>query len=721
MADLETAAGTVETVVFTNADNSFCVFRLRPVNGAVFTVTVNMMPPLVGEMVELDGFWVEHKRFGQQFQGEVMRRIAPTTNDGIERFLASGAVAGIGPALAQQLVAAFGADTLEVIAKEPAKLLSIHGIGKKKMQKIHEAYSEQSELRELMLFLEMHGVSGGYAARIYKQYLSFSIDVIKANPYRLAREVDGIGFRMADQIALAVGREQHSFERLRAGLDFALLQAAAAGHCCVPEALLAEQTAKLIKADRQEIAAALKKLLLDEVFYTEDVGNETLIYPRALYLAEKNVAQKLCFLKARARALNVEMACAHVQEWERKASVQLAERQRQAVFGALENGIFILTGGPGTGKTTVVRGMIEALEKQGFRLILGAPTGRAAKRLSEASGRSAATIHRLLEAQGGGAAPVFDRNAENPLDADVLILDEVSMMDITLLHYLLEALPEGCRVVFVGDADQLPAVGPGSVLKDMLRSGAIPSVRLNDVFRQAGESGIVMNAHAINQGRMPVCEVHGDFTFLELDERQAALAVTELCLNELPKQGFDALHDIQVLAPMHRLECGVANLNEQLQSVLNPPRENKPEIRQNGQIFRLGDKVMQIRNNYQKNVFNGDIGFINHFQGNRLIVQYSDCDVEYDTSELSELRLAYAMSVHKSQGSEYKVVILPLVSGHSIMLQRTLLYTAVTRAKEKVILLGSKKALTMAVMNDRTKKRYTLLAERLQQQMDGFV
>lgn len=719
MADLETVAGTVENVIFSSPDSSFCVFQLKPSGGAVITATVNMAPPLVGEMVEIDGVWVEHKRFGQQFKGEAMRRIAPTTHAGIERFLASGAVAGIGPALAKRLVTAFGSDTLAIIAQQPHKLLEIQGIGKKKMREINESYSEQSELRELMLFLETHGVSGAYAARIYKQYMSFAIEVIKENPYRLAREVDGIGFRTADQIAMAVGTASDSFERLWAGLDFALLQAAMAGHCCVPEMVLAEQTARLIKADRPEIAAALKKLLQDEVFYTEDIGDVTLIYPKALYLAEKNVAERLGFLKARALRLNFEAACEHVRRWEREAGIELADRQRQAVFGALENGIFILTGGPGTGKTTVVRGIIEAMEQQGLRLILGAPTGRAAKRLAETSGRKASTVHRLLEAQGSGGALLFERNADKPLEADAVIIDEVSMMDITLLHYLLEAVPEGCRVIFVGDADQLPAVGPGAVLKDMLHSGVIPSVRLSDVFRQAGESSIVMNAHAINQGRLPVCEPSGDFVFLEMDERQAALAITTLCLDELPKQGYDVKHDVQILSPMHRLECGVANLNSILQEALNPRRESRPELKFNGQSFRLGDKVMQIRNNYQKNVFNGDIGFISLLSGNRLVVQYPDNDVEYDVSELTELKLAYAMSVHKSQGSEYKVVILPLTNSHYIMLQRTLLYTAVTRAREKVILLGSKQALTTAVMNDRTKKRYTLLAERLQRQLGG--
>lgn len=716
MAGLENITGTVENIIFANGEASFCVFKINPQDGAAITVTVNSAPPLVGELVEISGAWTEHKRFGRQFRGDSIRRVAPTTSAGIERFLASGAVKGVKAALAKRLVAAFGEDTLEIIAKNPDRLLTVSGIGKKKMAEIHESYSEQSELREIMLFLEMRGVSGAFAAKIYAQYASFSLDVIRENPYRLAREVDGIGFRTADQIAMAMGLEEDSFERLWAGIDFTLLQQAAAGNCCVPEITLAKQTAKLIKSDFSKVHEALQQLLKKEAFYREladhgDLGD--FVYPRALYFAEKNAAERLIFLKKQAAELNFAAACDSVSAWEQNAGFTLAETQRKAIYGALENGVFILTGGPGTGKTTVIRGIIEAMEAQGLRLILGAPTGRAAKRLAEASGRRAATVHRLLEAQGGtGGAPCFEKNADNPLEADAIIIDEVSMMDITLLAYLLDAVPKGCRVIFVGDADQLPAVGPGAVLNDMLLSKAIPAVRLTEVFRQAGESSIVMNAHAINQGRMPSF-TGGDFLFFEMEEHEAAEKIAELCCRDLVEDGYDVKNDVQVLSPMHRMECGVSNLNQKLQEALNPKSVEKAEVKSGGSVFRLGDKVMQLRNNYQKNVFNGDIGFICAVNGGGVVVSYPESYVEYDAAELAELKLAYAMSVHKSQGSEYKVVIMPLVSSHYIMLQRNLLYTAVTRAKEKVILIGSRKALDTAVGNDKTKKRYTRLKERL--------
>jgi len=718
MAQQETLSGTVEHIIFSSPQGSFSVLQVKG-DGAPFTATVNAPPPLVGEIVELTGHWGEHKRFGQQFQAKTLRRIAPASEAGIERFLASGAVNGVGPALARRLVAAFGADTLEIIAKQPHRLSEVQGIGKKKMEKIHASYSEQSELRELMLFLETHGVSGAYAAKIYAQYASFAIDVLKENPYRLAREVDGIGFRTADQIAAGLGVASDSFDRLWAGIDFALLQASGAGHCCVPEQALAEQAAKLIRAEKEDVAAALKRLLREEKLYAEDVGNATLIYPAALYLAEKNIAAKLLFLKEHALSIDALAARERVRCWEERVGLALAESQRKAVLGALENGVFILTGGPGTGKTTVVRGIIEALEQQGLRLLLGAPTGRATKRLSETAGQRAQTVHRLLEAApAGGGALTFERNAERPLEADVVIIDEASMMDLLLMHYLLEAVPQGCRVIFVGDADQLPAVGPGAVLNDMLRSQAIPAVRLHEVFRQTDNSRIVLNAHAINQGRMPECIADSDFIFREMSDQETVRAIAALCTDELPAQGFDSKNDVQVLSPMHRLECGVSHLNLILQDALNPEKPDKPELKAGGQTFRLGDKVMQMRNNYRKNVFNGDIGFISLLESERLVVEYPEGYVEYDAAELAELKLAYAMSVHKSQGSEYKVVILPLSDSHYIMLQRNLLYTAVTRAKEKVVLLGSKRALATAVANDRTKRRYTFLAERLNRQME---
>ncbi|MBP2634071.1 MAG: helicase, RecD/TraA family [Firmicutes bacterium] len=719
-AGLEKVEGIVETVIFENSEGSFTVFKIRPAKErGLINVTANAPAPLVGEQVELHGEWITHAKFGDQFKAQLMKHVAPTSLSGIERFLASGVIKGIGAAMAKRLVDKFGLETLEVIENSPRRLQEISGIGKKKAADIHEAYSVQSELREVMLFLETHGVSSAYAGKIFTKYSSFSIDVIKKDPYRLAREVDGIGFRTADQIAASIGVEKFSEDRISAGIDFALLQIANAGHCCVPEQILIEQTAKLILVNHNEVAITLKKLLKEDQLCTEEIAGTMLIYPRHLYHAEKNVAKRLLYLKDKAQQIASEDAMEKVHDWEETAGITLAEQQRQAVISALEHGVLVLTGGPGTGKTTVVKGMIAVLEEQGLQILLGAPTGRAAKRLSETTGRKAVTVHRLLESTGGdGGLQIFARDSDEPLEADVVILDEVSMMDISLMNHFLEAIAKGCRVILVGDVDQLPAVGPGAVLKDILRSDTVPVVRLTEVFRQAGESMIVMNAHAINRGLLPDYKTSEEFQFREInDSNEVAIAIVMLCTTELQNMGFDIRRDVQVLTPMHRLDCGVENLNKLLQNALNPESENKPKISNRSETFRLGDKVMQMRNNYTKNVFNGDIGFIVEIDAEKTKVRYPDNDAIYEKNELAELHLAYAMSVHKSQGSEYPIVVMPLIPGHHIMLQRNLLYTAVTRAKTRVILVGTKTALSTAVMNDRTKKRYSLLAERLRQEI----
>ncbi|WP_425058512.1 ATP-dependent RecD-like DNA helicase [Sporomusa carbonis] len=707
--------GIVENITFQSGDGSFTVFRLKPGNeGAAVAVTGSFPAPLVGEQVVLTGEWVEHARYGRQFKASSCRRIAPATEQGIERFLASGAVKGIGPAMAARLVKHFGARTLEIIELSPRRLAEVEGIGSKKAEQIHQAYAEQAELKEVMLFLEMHGVTGAYAARIFARYGSDSIAVLEADPYRLAEEVKGIGFRIADQIAMALGFDREHPSRLAAGVQFALLQTGQAGHCCVPEAALTEESAKLLNVDQADIARVVSEQIRQGKLCSEDFHGLTLVYPRYLYRAEKLVAERLLQLKDQAKPVDGVDHAALVDEWEMTARVTLAGAQRQALAAALTHGVLVLTGGPGTGKTTTVRGILNLLEQQGFKIVLGAPTGRAAKRLSETTGREAMTIHRLLEAGGGmDDEPLFARDEHNPLDADVVIVDETSMMDMLLMSYFLQAVPDGCRVVLVGDVDQLPAVGPGSVLKDIIRSGVIPVVRLTEVFRQAGESMIVLNAHRINRGRMPECG-SPDFQFREIADSEAvARAIVDLCQNELAQEGFDIWREVQVLSPMHRQPCGVENLNKLLQAALNPPVDGKDFIQGINQVLREGDKVMQIRNNYSKKVFNGDIGYIIAIADGKVLVRYPEDDVVYEKGEHDELTLAYAMSVHKSQGSEYPVVVMPLTPGHHIMLQRNLLYTAVTRAKERVILLGARAALNTAVMSDRTRRRYSLLAERL--------
>jgi exodeoxyribonuclease V alpha subunit len=712
---VENLEGTVENIIFQNAENGFIIFKLKPANeNSPVAVIGTMLAPLVGEQLELTGEWVEHARFGRQFKVSNYKKVAISSAKGIERFLASGAIKGIGPAMAARLVKQFGTDTLKIIGEKSHRLLEIEGIGKKKAKAIQEAYSQQSEMHEVMLFLEMNGVTGAYAGKIFAKYGFMAIEMLQKNPYMLAQEVKGIGFRTADQIAMSLGVERNHEERLTAGIDFALLQISQAGHCCVPEEILVKEAAKLLLVEAVEVALHVSELIADNMLCVEDFHGMTLVYPRYLYYAEKRVAERLLLLKDRAKTAPNDDFSGSVAQWEGQSGITLAAAQREAVLSSLMHGVLVLTGGPGTGKTTVVRGMLAVLEAQGFKLLLGAPTGRAAKRLSEATEREAMTVHRLLESTGGleGAA-LFMRNEEQPLEADVVIIDEVSMMDIALMNSFLQAIPDGCRVILVGDVDQLPAVGPGSVLKDIIRSATVPVVRLTEVFRQAGESMIVMNAHRINRGMVPDFK-NEDFQFAQIDDSDAvAQAVVGLCRDQLPLEGFNVSYDVQVLAPMHKLVCGVENLNKLLQEALNPPSEGKASIISANQVLREGDKIMQMKNNYTKGVYNGDIGFITAIDQGRVAVRYPEQDVMYERGEVEELHLAYAMSVHKSQGSEYPVVIMPLIAGHHVMLQRNLLYTAITRAKQRVILLGSKGALNTALSNDRTKRRYSLLAERL--------
>lgn len=716
---MEKICGTVDTIIFASQDNRFTVLKLSPEKlSTQITVTLNGIAPLIGQLLEIEGEWVKHPKFGQQFKATTYKTVAPTEISGIEKFLASGAINGIGPAMAKKIVAEFGEKTLEIIAKSPNELLKVPGIGKKTAEKISASYLEQSELTEIMVWLENHGISNTYAGKIFAKYGSFAIDIMEKDIYRLFQDIEGIGFLTADKLAFNLGIQREDKRRIISGIDYALMQLCNNGHCCIPEMALVDKTAKILQVNNQIIFTILKERIDNGSLNTEIVGGETLIYPPYLYYAEKKVATRLLQLQQATEPLSEDNLSLFIKVWEKDNQIQLAQKQKEAIKACLHHGVLVLTGGPGTGKTTVIKGILSILKAQGLKIRLAAPTGRAAKRLSETTGQKALTIHRLLEAnnlaQDDNLQLGFSKDIDDQLDADVIILDEVSMVDIVLMHHFLNAVPDGCRIILVGDTDQLPAVGPGSVLKDIIRSQKIPAIRLDEIFRQAQTSMIIQNAHIINAGRLPdIRRQYSDFVFYELnDDTSITQKILDLCTKDLPHEGFDVLKDVQILSPMHRFLCGVENLNLMLQEQLNP-KKNQDELKYSSQTFRVGDKVMHIRNNYQKNVFNGDIGFIQDINNEKLTVDYFDHIVTYEKNELNELTLAYASSVHKSQGSEYKVVIIPLSTSHYIMLQRNLLYTAITRAKQKVIIIGSKKALMTAIQSNRTQKRYTLLAERL--------
>ena len=721
---MEKLEAIVNDIVFQSDDGMFSVLRMENKAQGRFTAVYHGNAPYLGENVAMEGNWIEHARFGRQFDIQSLQVLQPTSVAGIERFLASGAIKGVGPVTAARIVEVFGTDTLEILGSCPERLAQVRGISAKKAVAIGESYSQLSSLRELMLFLEAHGVSSGYAARLQAAYGDTAITRIKENPYSLATDITGIGFKTADRIAMAMGMEHDCEERLRAGIAYALTQAAGVGHTCVPEELLVRETARALAVDSTMVQDTFSKLMEQDMLRTEEMGGMRLVYPEYLYTAEVQTAQRLLMLRDQAKPVTRVNADDVITSWEGDAGITLAEAQRQAIYASLEHGVFVLTGGPGTGKTTVVKGILNVLEQAGCRILLAAPTGRAARRLADSAGHPAVTVHRLLEYQPTGDGLHFGKDDSDPLDAEAIIIDEASMLDINLTYHLLKAVPGGCRLIFVGDVDQLPSVGAGSVLKDMIRSGKMPVVRLENVFRQAEVSPIVRNAHKINRGQMPdfLAGAGSEFALQEFINEQDAAEFVARTYAELTSGGD--WRSVQVLTPMHKNPCGVQNLNKLLQQYINPPSATKPEVNIPGNVLRVGDKVMQIRNNYEKDVFNGDIGRVSRIDGKNVTVSFPERPegnyVTYAQGEVEELQLAYAMSVHKSQGSEYPCVILLMVQSHYIMLQRNLLYTAVTRAKEKVLIVGSKNAVRTAVENDKTKRRYSLLAERLQESSEVF-
>lgn len=719
---MEKLEGILEDIIFQSDDSMFCVLRVNSKTDGKVSAVYHGAAPFIGENIQLEGKWIEHARFGRQFDAAVCNVLQPTSVVGIERFLSSGAIKGVGKITAHNIVEHFGTDTLEIIAQYPERLAEIKGISAKKAADIASAYAELSEMRELMLVLEANGVSSGYAAKLQAAYGNTAITRIKENPYSLANDINGIGFKTADKIAMSMGMARDSADRIKAGLAFAVMQAASAGHTCVPEDLLIKETVRFLAVDTLPVQEVFNDLLSKDLLRTEELGGSRLIYPEYLYRAEVGTARKLLQLRDKVKNIARVNADEVIEKWQCEAGILLAEEQKKAIHASLKYGVFVLTGGPGTGKTTVVKGIINVLEQAGCRILLAAPTGRAARRLAESSGRPALTVHRLLEYQPNSSGFNFGKDEDEPLDAEAIIVDEASMLDINLTYHLLKAVPVGCRLIFVGDVDQLPSVGAGAVLKDIIRSGKMPVVKLENVFRQAEISSIVLNAHKINHGQMPEFNVQNDFLLNEFANENDAADYVARTYSELVNQSN--WRSVQVLAPMHKNPCGVQNLNKLLQQYINPPSANKAEINILGNVFRVGDKVMQIRNNYDKDVFNGDVGRIVRIDGKNITVAYPERMegdyVSYAQGEAEELQLAYAMSVHKSQGSEYPCIILTMVPSHYIMLQRNLLYTAVTRAKERVILVGSKNAVRTAVENDKTRRRYSLLAERLQEDSEFF-
>ena len=717
MADMETVQGAVERVLFEAPDSDYIVFRIRREDDeSLLTVTGNGPKPLVGDRIEIMGRWTQHKKYGRQMAASAWKRLIPDTADGIERFLASGAVKGIGPSLARRIVSAFGSQTMAVLEKEPKRLLEIEGIGAKKLAVITESFYEEKQVNDLALDLETHGVSGRYAARLVQKYGEEALYVLTEEPYRMIAEIDGIGFKTADQIALAYGMDPQSPERLAAGLTYVLQDMTPNGHVCIPDRELVYRASLILRAEQLMLRDVLTEALAMGQLCADDYGGETYVYTLQAYEEERGVAERIREMAAYTPPKPRRHVELFLDRWQESCQFQLAEGQREAVSQSLQSGMLVITGGPGTGKTTVVQAIIRLAEQEGLRIVLCAPTGRAAKRLAETTERKAKTIHRLLVPEGfAGGRQVFEYNETKQLPADLVIVDEVSMLDMEMLYHLLQALSPRCRCILVGDADQLPSVGAGAVLHDIIQSEILPVVRLQTIFRQKEGGRIVTNAHLINGGRLPVVNEDEEFRFVEIErEEQGADVICRLYAAETAEAGDKFA--VQVLSPMYKNPCGVDNLNAVIQSAVNGPQKGKGEHKAGKVTFRTGDKIMQKQNNYDKGVFNGDIGEIFAVQDDIVYVRYPEQDIKYEGQEIDEITLAYAITVHKSQGSEYHTVIMTLVNSHGIMLQRNLLYTAVTRAKGKVILVGTKAALRTAVQNVRTSRRFTLLAQRLREE-----
>jgi len=728
---METIKGAVEHIVFRNSSNGYTVAHFD-IDGDLVTVVGNFDELNHGEYLKLTGYWTEHKNYGDQFTMETYAMEIPTSAEGITRYLASGILPGIGEKTAKAIVERFGEETLDILDNHPDRLSEIKGIGKKTLEGIKEVYYEQREVRQIMIQIQDYGISASWAMKLYKTYKSDTISVLLNNPYQMIEDIRGIGFKIADQIAGQLGFEQNSPGRILAGINYSLGECYNRGNTFMTENELMKTSCKILGVDEDEVANQLGELILLGRIIQEEVNDQRVYYPRNLYEAEDNVAlimARISQSKYKIPDVNIDKK---IEEYEKDMSIILDNKQREAIAAAVEHGVIVITGGPGTGKTTIINGIVRIFKDLGLKTVLSAPTGRAAKRITETTGHEAKTIHRLLEYEysENDDYPSFSKDESDPLEADAIIVDESSMIDIVLMNSLLMAIQPGTRLIMVGDADQLPSVGPGNVLKDIIESGAIKVLSLERIYRQSEESMISVNAFEINQGNMPDINNDSDFLFLNKNDGDKLLHdILKIVTENLPiAKGFDSIQDIQVISPMKNGKVGVINLNKELQAVLNPARDNCAQREFGTVIYREGDKVMQIKNNYRlkwedtigfeqgEGIYNGDIGTLEEIseRDKSFTILFNDGKrIVYDFDQMDEITHAYAMTVHKSQGSEFPVVVMPIVGGPPLFLNRKLLYTAVTRAKKMLVLMGNQYVFRQMIKSAESQERQTALRERI--------
>lgn len=733
---MENIIGFVEAIVFRSDDTGYTVSKI---NFNKETITAVGTVPFIkeGQNVKLKGEWIVHKQFGKQFKIEEFEEILPTSVEAIEKYLSAGVIYGIGPVTAKKIVNHFGEDTFNIMENNIERLMEVDGIGKKKFGIIYESYIEQKDLKDIIMFFQSHGVSNNQCLKIYKKFGSEAKNIVSENPYILCKEISGIGFKTADKIAMSLGVEAVSPFRVKSGIEYVINRFCAAGNTYMPKEKLIAEACDTLVVDKKIIEENIYNAILEGRIIGEKVQDEDGIFTLPYYYCELGITNKIITLGIENfRTINTDVEN-EIELFEKKYNIQLAKSQKEAILAAFSEGIEIITGGPGTGKTTIIKCIIDIYEKNGMKVLLGAPTGRAAKRMTESTGREAKTIHRLLDmgvSSDEEEKSIFGKGDKDPLEADVVIIDEASMIDIILMHNLLKAIKLGTRLIIVGDVDQLPSVGPGNVLRDLINSNLIKVVRLKEIFRQGSESLITVNAHRINNGEMPYLNKKGnDFYFIKEDSQDEILTtIIDLINRRLPtfNKDWDKLRDIQLLTPMRKGTLGVLNMNESIQNVLNPPANYKKEKKVKEMIFREGDKVMQTKNNYSLKwtrisgegepegvgVFNGDMGFIESIDEEEKIVTVIFDDerrVKYDYIYLDELELAYAITIHKSQGSEFKVIIIPAFMGSPFLMNRNLLYTGITRAKSLVVVVGMPKALKYMVSNTKSMERYSALQYRI--------